>query len=376
MFSNIEYIKTLILKEIAGTISPDEQSFLNKVVAESAEAAILRKELREKLDTEEVNSALQQLDEDLSIASVQYRERREKRAMVIRITAGIAALVVIVLGIYQLRGWKVEKKGVSTSSVQSTTGVQLTLSNGKIVDLSKEQGKVQAGQVTLNNSRKTLSYSTTGQPAAGYATLSVPAGKDYIIHLSDGTEIQLNSETSIKFPFAFNSNTREITIKGEAYLKVAKKQSQPFIVNIDNGPSVQVLGTEFNINAYDQGSIRVALVQGSVKLKGATDSIQLKPGFEAAYSYQQRKSLHEFDQDDVLSWRKGIVELKSATLHDVFEMLPRWFGVEVIVDNEGLSSRTFIGTLDRNKSIDEFLEGLKFTHDIDFYRKDGVIHIK
>ncbi len=79
----------------------------------------------------------------------------------------------------------------------------------------------------------------------------------------------------LEFPFSFTEGSREITIFGEAYIKVAKNPSKPFIVHLP-GSTVQVLGTEFNVNTYDSGIVKVSLVEGMVNFKGTGIEVRLK----------------------------------------------------------------------------------------------------
>src|SRR5690606_32808342 len=96
-------------------------------------------------------------------------------------------------------------------------------------------------------------------------TLTVPAGLDYKVHLPDGSEIWMNSTSQLQFPSEFSAATREISIKGEAYLNVAPNKEKPFIVHLPKS-TVRVLGTEFNVNTYGLNTETVALVKGSVQL--------------------------------------------------------------------------------------------------------------
>ncbi len=130
---------------------------------------------------------------------------------------------------------------------------------------------------------------------AGFNTMSTPRGGQYQLTLPDGTKAWLNAESSITYPTAFTSKAREVSISGEVYLEVARNPGQPFKVNVAPSPAgggegggktpnisdfqIQVLGTSFNINAYnDESSTRTTLIEGSVKIINSTASQLLKPG--------------------------------------------------------------------------------------------------
>jgi ferric-dicitrate binding protein FerR (iron transport regulator) len=101
----------------------------------------------------------------------------------------------------------------------------------------------------------------------GLLTATTPRGGTYQITLPDGTKVWLNAASSLKFPASFSSlKTRSVELTGEAYFEVAKDKTHPFIVKTDK-QEVQVLGTHFNINAYnDEGSTKTTLLEGSVRV--------------------------------------------------------------------------------------------------------------
>lgn len=386
----IDNIKTLIIKEISGKISPEEKALLDKTLEEHPELNGMYKEMKRRQASSEVEEGLAELKSfnintvKETVGSQKGRANTKRKVPFIRIAAGIAAALVVTTGIFWWNSSRVEHITLRPTVAENTSAnVRLKLSTGEEVDLGR-QGQKQLGNVTINNNQHRLSYSQVPESSHAIASIFVPAGKDYTVLLSDGTEIQLNSGSSLTFPLRFATGSREITINGEAYLNVAKRPEQPFIVhllqkpsdNSSNSPTVRVLGTQFNVNTYDASLVRVSLVEGSVLMKTAVDSVRLKPGLEASCNKGERLVTATFDKDEVLSWRQGIIELKEATLADVFRTLPIWYGVRVAIDDPSLNQKAFTGSLDRNKPVTSFLNNLKFTHDIEYYTKDGVIHIK
>src|SRR5690606_7064334 len=109
----------------------------------------------------------------------------------------------------------------------------------------------------------------------------------------------------LQFPFRFNGQSREISLlSGEAYIKVAANASKPFIIHTPES-TVQVLGTEFNINAYDPGVVKLALVKGAVRVRAGADNLVVKPGMEAVYTPEKGLYTQPFDAREVLGWRTG-----------------------------------------------------------------------
>ncbi|WP_186774158.1 FecR family protein [Chitinophaga pinensis] len=259
----------------------------------------------------------------------------------------------------------------------NNTTLQLQLSNGEIVDLSAPQDSITVnGGTQLKNRNNSLTYSTKDKTNTTEQVnkLWVPPGMDYHITLSDGTLIFLNSATSLRFPFHFTGNTREVFVDGEAYLQVAKDQNRPFILHTPNG-AVQVLGTSFNVNTYDPGLIKVSLVEGAVSFATANKQTILKPGQAITYLENKGTMLTALNENDLL-WIKGRYKLDNTSMSEITKVLPRWYGVKVVIDNPATARKKFTGTILKAEPIQEFLDAIKLTTGAESYYKDGVLHIR
>ena len=378
MSSGFEHIHQLVLEEIAGSISQADLEHLNRVTASNAEAQAMRENMLTVLTNSQVQEELAVGNERLTFEALQ--ERRKKRAKIVSLkrlgSVAAALLAGASITLYMFTRQPDNREfAAATPGSKSTKRIELKLPDGEVVDLSSQQGTVQAGNLVLNNTNKTLKY-TAGSTGATWATLRVPAGKDYTVHLNDGTEIQLNAATTLQFPMSFTGDKREVIINGEAYLQVAKRTGKPFIVHLP-GISIQVLGTSFNVNTYDSGHVRIALVDGSVKINTPEKATLLKPGYELSYSENKGTQLQPFDPDRVLSWRQGIYLFRSTPFVEVSKVVSRWYGKALVVDNPIISTRAFTGYIDRNEPISVFLDNLKATKGIDYQvDEDEVIHIK
>ncbi|MEO6916056.1 MAG: FecR domain-containing protein, partial [Chitinophagaceae bacterium] len=203
--------------------------------------------------------------------------------------------------------------------------------------------------------------------------LSVPRTKNYSLTLSDGTKIEMNSKTILRFPFQFKRKTREVYLEGEAYFKVAKDKDHPFIVHA-RGSEIRVLGTVFNLNTYDSSFTKTSLVEGSVVASNAMTKVQLKAGFEASTSKAGGKiSVEKFDETEVLSWRKGRFNFRNASLHDLSSLLMRWYKVKVVFENPSGSKKTFSGEIWKNQPVELFLDNLKLSNNIPLQYSNGVV---
>lgn len=377
-----EYIHALITKKLAGEASQEETIYLEALMSADQTVREQYHQVEDTFSPEDLNNHFIRYENWNWAEAGELASRPPKSTVFKNIwKKGLAAAALvagIAAGIHYYNSWNTKTEIINTEKA-----IALQLSNGTIITLPSSRDNIQVGQTTLNNNNKTLTYSTgSNNVPAGSSmnSLIVPTGMDYHVVLSDGTEIWLNSATRLQFPFTFTGNKREITISGEAYMKVAKNDQKPFIVHLNRentNASIQVLGTSFNINTYDSSVMRVSLVDGAIRFKSAGKDISIKPGTEAVYTADHGFSTRKFDTDEVLAWRQGKYYFTEATLEDIIAVLPRWYGVEVAIDDHNMRDERFTGVINRNMPITVFLDKLKKIMKIDYYFDDaGVLHFK
>lgn len=365
MKTDKEYLTQLVLFELSGKIQEEEKEALHKMIREDQEAAALYAQLQATLQPDVAST--------WGPEEVWEGIRRRKQQNILRgaIKAAAALLIVAAAGMFFMNN---RHLGKSAPLAFNKSHIQLQLSGGEQVDLSNQQGQVKAGNVALNNHQQQLTF-TNVSTRPQYATITVPAGKDYTVHLSDGSSIQLNAETELHFPLSFNSSAREVTIRGEAYMKIAPAAGQPFLVHLP-GATVQVLGTEFSVNTYDSNKVSVALVQGAVKMNTAHDTALLKPGYAAVIATGKELNTYKFDADDVLAWRQGLHLFNNASVEEVATLIHRFYGIPVKLDQASEHKTAFTGSIDRNKPVVNFLEGLKFSRYAEYhFDADSTLHL-
>jgi transmembrane sensor len=241
----------------------------------------------------------------------------------------------------------------------------LTLANGTHIMLdSAGKGNLvsQGGAQLIKMDSGNLAYKAMANDsrAISYNTLATPAGGQYQVTLSDGTRVWLNALSSIRFPTTFKGDLRSVDLTGEAYFEVAKDKRSPFHVNA-NGVDVQVLGTEFNVNAYpDEPSIKTTLVQGSVRLAkaNANATLLLKPGEEGQTSGVSGLLLNKnVDIDQTLAWKNGKFSFEGANIRAIMRQIARWYNVEVRYQGDP-GDDLFDGQIGRDLNLSEVLTGL------------------
>ena len=158
------------------------------------------------------------------------------------------------------------------------------------------------------NERGTLTYKSDSAEisAAQYSEIRIPRGGEYKVVLPDGTVVWLNAESSLRFPTVFTGKERKVYAKGELYFDVKHDEAKPFIVEVEKDYTVRVLGTEFNIRAYGGSSRATTLVKGRVQVKGADNTVLLKPG-QQAFEAPGTNDLEVLDVDvaPYVQWHEG-----------------------------------------------------------------------
>jgi transmembrane sensor len=214
----------------------------------------------------------------------------------------------------------VENKVLINDAAPGGNKAILTLANGSEIILSnaKNGALTQQGNtkvVKLEDGKLAYQSGKINAPIAiEYNTVSTPRGGQYQLTLSDGSKVWLNAESEITFPTAFTGKERKVVIKGEAYFEVAHDATKPFEVTA-NGMEVQVLGTHFNINAYeDEKSVKTTLLQGSVKVSKGNESVLIVPGEQARINNSDNEISvkKEVNLDQVMAWKNGLFNFNEA----------------------------------------------------------------
>jgi transmembrane sensor len=249
----------------------------------------------------------------------------------------------------------------------TATKAMITLADGRRVALdSLNSGTlaVQEGMQVVKNDAGEIVYQSTGNSqlsTVNYNTLYNPRGSKVVnLTLADGTKVWLNSESSLRYPVAFTGGERAVTITGEAYFEVAPNKQKPFKVGKD-GLEVTVLGTHFNVNAFnDEENIKVMLLEGSVKVSSLSrqQSTVIKPGEQARSVRGELSVVRGVNTDEVMAWKNGFFHFNRASLPDVMKQLARWYDLEITYEG-AIPQREFGGEMQRELPLSSVLRLLE-----------------
>lgn len=246
----------------------------------------------------------------------------------------------------------------------------ITLTNGQTVYLDSaaigslaDQGSVKLvklanGKIAYHN----VSNETVKEQV--YNTLTNPKGSRVVdMTLADGSRVWLNAGSSITYPVMFAGNERTVVITGEAYFEVAHDKLKPFKVS-KGDMQVEVLGTHFNVNAYDdEKNIKVTLLEGAVRLKTNGDSKILKPGEQALVS-GNISILESVDMEAVMAWKDGRFKFSSVDIETIMRQVARWYDIDI--EYHGKVEGTLSGGLARNVNASQLFYVLELTDKVKF----------
>jgi transmembrane sensor len=199
-----------------------------------------------------------------------------------------------------------------------------------------------------------------------YKTTQTVKGAKHTIRLPDGTIVKINSESSLQYPISFSDGLREVFLEGEAFFEVANDIERPFIIH-SSGFTTEVIGTSFNIQAYQDDIKKVTVLTGKVKVY-TSDGIS-----EYISSGQMAVLTNENDQIEIkgfntmaeIGWKDGILYFHNESLGNVFQRLERWYGVNITVSNPKILSELYRGEF-KNESLDNVLTGMGYTSGFNF----------
>ena len=197
--------------------------------------------------------------------------------------------------------------------------------------------------------------------AISYQEVSVPKGKKAVCTLPDGTVVQLNADSKLKYPEKFTDTSRVIEFEGEAFFTVAKDKKRPFSIN-SKQTVVRVLGTHFNLRAYPhENTANVVVEEGRVKfsVKGKKDFLILTANQQGIYTAD-----HSLKQQNVYAaayygWCNNQLQFNDEKLGDIAQSLERWYNIKVIIKNAALKNERYTGKFN-NPAISSVMSSMAF----------------
>jgi transmembrane sensor len=251
----------------------------------------------------------------------------------------------------------------------------LTLGNGSTLALdSTIDGQLaEQGMAHISKEKNLLTYTAvTGNKSAStvslYNTLTTSRSGQFNIVLPDGTKVWLNNASSLRYPTSFSDASREVELIGEGYFEVSKNKQLPFHLKV-NDMHIEVLGTHFNIMAYEDEPVKLAtLLTGSIKVSRHNSDVLLKPGEQAQVDTRDKNSgnnssskqisiVKNVDLDGSIAWKNGYFHFNRDNLQTVMRQLARWYDVDIAYEGD-IPHREFDGDIQKRLPLSQLLEKL------------------
>lgn len=255
----------------------------------------------------------------------------------------------------------------------------ITMPDGKIVRIDTSQQEFIKDGIRVsrlkNNKWKYELNTKTGQGNKPIS-IHIPRGASQSIVLADGSEINLNAESSIVLASDFINN-RVVQLQGDARFDVKHLSNIPFIVNTKH-QTIKVLGTKFNISAYaDDRFTKTVLFNGKVQLSfpnsGQTE--YLNPGESCLLNNNTESYKKEIvDMDKLALLDAGFILFEKESLRQIFEQIQRQYDVKVFVD-PSLKDLKFTGVVPKTADLITFLKALRESQTFNYKLEDKILSI-
>ncbi len=186
--------------------------------------------------------------------------------------------------------------------------------------------------------------------------LAITTTESQTVALTDGSSIELNADSEIRYPEEFKGKKRVVELKGEAFFEIARDTTRPFVVRTGE-IEIRVLGTSFNVDANAQeDSIEVQVETGLVEVGSGDDKVQLRPG-ETAVFYTKLGKLIKRDIKAITTqfWRNRRLNFKRAKLYEVVKALNEAYDTTILISDDQLLNRK-INVKFENQEIGEILD--------------------
>lgn len=342
-----EYFDELLDKYVTGDLNEEDQLQLFRLLEQPEYTRHLHDRLQRDWNNSQYEEQANDLLKGVIISSVNRKiDSIEKPSapIVHRVhflrkwgwAAAVAILVstVVFTLIYPKQSQDMTGESLVTASpvMPGKDGALLTLANGSqvLLDTVKNGEIALQGGATVKVINGALVYDGKGKEVL-FNTMTTPRGRQFQLALPDGTLVWLNASSSIRFPTQFAGKERSVSVTGEAYFEVVKNEKMPFRVLINDQAQVEVLGTHFNVNAFEnEDIIKTTLLEGSIRtFANKGEKLVLQPGQQAQIEKGSIKKVNA-NPSQVVAWKNGVFDFNDITFDAAMRQLERWYDIEVV----------------------------------------------
>ena len=381
-------ISRLIAKKLMGVILPEDEEKLNAWLEEDARNKDLYRRILEveNFSTRDMYAKRLDVEHTWDALKEQLAGQRKRRSLFSSWQIGVAASVILLVGIGLYWGFnkKPKVKQVEVAAHVEMGGAKAILVTSRGDEIVLQDSSVQlitlGGGMVAKNDGVQVSYKENEgagkEDVLEYNTIRVPRGGEYKLFLSDNTEVFLNSDSEIRFPVKFGKGKRDVFLRGEAFFVVTKDASRPFVVNANDKMSVEVLGTQFNLQAYpDDAFVETTLNEGAVRVFNGKQGVRLRPDEQAVYD-EGKFTVRKVDASSYSAWKEGRFMLLNHSLENIMTRLARCTDIDILWENPEVKEYHFSGELARYEDFTEILRMLELATRVHFEVKDRTVFVR
>jgi len=374
-------IARLIIKEKCMGLSFSDKKILENWLLNSENNRKSYKDVS-KRDYSKIKSEYDVIDTEkqwsLFNDNINKRKSQSKNSRKLTFIISSAAVIVLFLGITLLLNISSSKNERATYKQYKPKTVQLILGNGENVDLQNINRDSVIDNISIHNGSRQLVYKYDSLTTiVQNNTIIVPRASFYHVILSDGTNIWLNSESTLVYPTVFVGDTRTVSLTGEAYFKVKHNVDIPFIVHT-KGVDIKVLGTVFDVNTNAHNNdIQTVLIEGSISLNSTkTKDLILKPGQLAVFNVQKENlKIYETNLKEYVSWMDRMFCFRNTSMRDVLKKIQLNYDID-IVTSENLEGEYFTGDISMDKPIVDVLKSIELSVPYKFIYENKKLYVQ
>lgn len=381
-------ISRLIAKKLMGVILPEDEEKLNAWLEEDVRNKDLYRRILEveNFSTRDMYAKRLDVEHTWDALKEQLAGQRKRRSLFSAWQIGVAVSVILLVGIGLYWGFnkKPKVKQVEVAAHVEMGGAKAILVTSRGDEIVLQDSSVQlitlGGGMVAKNDGVQVSYKENEgagkEDVLEYNTIRVPRGGEYKLFLSDNTEVFLNSDSEIRFPVKFGKGKRDVFLRGEAFFVVTKDASRPFVVNANDKMSVEVLGTQFNLQAYpDDAFVETTLNEGAVRVFNGKQGVRLRPDEQAVYD-EGKFTVRKVDASSYSAWKEGRFMLLNHSLENIMTRLARWYNIDIFWENPEVKEYHFSGELARYEDFTEILRMLELATRVHFEVKDRTVFVR
>lgn len=374
----------LVFVRLLGMETEQERQQLDEIVVPNSKEKLLLDEMSSREDYLRRRQMIANIDVESELERVMRPRRRRLPVLLGRVAAVLLPLLLGGTAIYVMYS----KNNASLKNVISLHDVEpgtleavLVTSDGTLRELQTAGNHINekdGSKIMVDSAR--LNYQDNRPESVReliYNKLLVGRGHEYMLILNDGTRVWMNSKSELSYPVAFGENVRRVRLSGEAYFEVAKDSVRPFIVEVDRGFEVKVLGTHFNIKAYDtDDSYETTLVEGKVQVsQGNKTKITLEPSEQMVIGKDGCHEVRVVNTSYYTAWHEGWFYFNDESLEQVLTMIGRWYDVDFVFVKENLKEITVTGKLKRFENLSVILKMLERTTGTELMLKNRIVKV-